>query len=494
MRSVTLFLFVGLTSCVGGELAGGVDGGPSPGNGNDGECSPGERRCLGDSKTQRCSDAGQWSVPRNCVNGRCNEGVCTRSCEGACTPGQSQCTPSGLQTCARGATDCASWSPPVPCRGGDVCPEGGVSCVPERCQNQCENGALRCNGVAEYSECIQVGECTRWSDNQQCRASEVCSSGRCQPEGVECRDACVDGTFSCVDRSTFTRCSRQANGCLDYEASTACAGGQECDQESGRCEDVCPDPPRCRLIVERCFQGGVQICVPGFDGCPTWGAINSCPAGQTCEQAICLDSCQPQCQLGDRRCENDGVATCELINGCEDWGFPQACPGGRQCGGQGECIDACFDGAGMRPGDIESRECGVCGIEFRECQQGGQWGAWNECIELGACEPGEQRVCGRCGIQRCNQNCEWDPCQGEGICQPMDTEPCGECGVRECDNQCRWSECGNSNNDWRHCNECGWQFCLPDGQSYSDECAPQFDDACGEFGFCIVDGMCTVGV
>jgi len=459
---------------------GGAGGHSSPPPGA--ECNPGDRRCIGTTKTQVCSDEGQWSIPRGCINGVCQDGICTRSCEGSCTPASKRCSPEGVQVCDTDGNGCGAWGNPTPCREGEECVGGG--CQPQGCQSQCMAGTRRCIGANGYSECVMSGQCSEWSAGMQCAQGQSCSGGECQGSGEMCRDTCRAGGTTCLDRSSLQRCEQQPNGCLDYSAPEPCPLGQECSDPGG-CADVC-GPAQCRVDEERCFQGGVQICVEDRRGCAVWGAIRPCGAGLTCEQAACVDACMPECALGDRRCEGGGYQTCVPVNGCEGWGAIDRCPPTTECRGAGECGDSC------RPRDTEQRQCGGCGIEIRECGQAG-WGPWQGCVDVGMCAPGQVRECGNCGVQICDDTCTWEACQGGDGCAPGTTEACGECGERQCNAQCDWDACGNSNNLWRSCLDCGWEFCCPDGD-WCNDCSGHFPENCGEFGICLESGICAFEV
>jgi len=477
-----------LTACAGGDLTGGSGSGGGAGGGGGGgnslppgaECNPTERRCIGTTKTQVCSDDGKWSIPRGCVNGVCADGICTRSCEGACTPASKRCSPEGVQSCTRDGNGCGAWGEPSACPEGQECVGGG--CQPQSCQSQCMAGMRRCIGANGYSECVVAGQCAEWSAGMQCPDGQSCSGGECQGSGEMCRDTCSEGGVTCSNARSFQRCQRQPSGCLDYSVPENCPAGQQC-AEPGGCADVC-GPPQCRVNEERCFQGGVQICVEDRRGCAVWGAIRPCGPGMACDGGVCIESCTPECVEGERRCEGGGYQSCGRVNGCPVWGAIDRCPPGTQCAGAGECGESC------RPGDFEQRLCGVCGIQSRDCD-GENWGAWQGCVEVGECSPGEERQCGNCGVQVCDNQCDWGACAGGGACAPGSTEECGECGVRQCDDQCAWGACGNSDNAWRNCRDCGWEFCCPEGD-WCGDCRGRFPENCGEFGICFDNGVCGI--
>ena len=294
---------------------------------------------------------------------------------------------------------------------------------------------------------------------QPCGPGQICSAGQCQAAGETCRDSCREGATSCVDDRRFQACSRQASGCLDYGSPQLCPDGQRCSEGSG-CQDACAG-------LDSCSQKGKADALEAKSNCarrPPWaagfGVRFAIAHRDRAEGTQCVDACNPECDLGTQRCADGGVQVCENFNGCPAWSQVNACPQGTACSGNGECR-ACS------AGETDWQDCGLCGFQVRECVNG-VWGEWGFCDEFGICRPGAVEVCGNCGTRTCNQACEWSDCENEGPCEAGATEACGECGVRECGAQCNWGACGNSNNNFRDCEECGWEWCCPDGNWCND--------------------------
>lgn len=73
----------------------------------------------------------------------------------------------------------------------------------------------------------------------------------------------------------------------------------------------------------------------------------------------------------------------------------------------------------------ESRACGMCGVQTRDCA-GGEWQAWGACEDEGECSPGahDSRGCGVGGIEArvCSDVCAWG---AFGACEGMVTDDDG---------------------------------------------------------------------
>lgn len=463
-----LLLLVGLAGCATGDA--------DPLRLDDGRpCEPGERRCVARA-TQTCGPDGLWGVPQGCRSGEgCAEGVCALACQG-CTVGEQRCAPEGLQRCVAAEGGCGAWSPPEACGEGGRCIEG--VCVTD-CPAACEPGSRRCLGADAYNICVG-GACPEWAPAEQCPPGEVCSGGLCADPGA-CTDQCQDGARGCLDAETEVRCVQvDPAACLDWGEPTTCPERTRCRAGSG-CVEACVDEG-CVAGSWRCTDGGRQRCVVVEPGCHLWGAIEACVGGTTCEDGACVEAaCEDTCLEGQRRCGEGGVETCVRDADCTLWSDAVACPGDTQCAGAGEC-GVCA------PDATESRPCGNCGTQTRTCGADGQWGEWSACEGGGACQPGARDACGNCGTRTCTAECTWGACQGAGPCAPGQTGDCGQCGMRTCNGQCQWGGCNNGDGTtWRRCNQCGWQFCCPNGDWCN--CAAHFPDACGG-AQCVGAGTC----
>jgi hypothetical protein len=471
-------------------------------------CRPGDRRCD-DGTAQFCDERGRWSVPEICPNGTaCVNGTCRSACGDACRPGESRCSPDGPQVCERSADGaCGQWGAPTPCAIGEGCLEGVCR---SRCAVDCEAGQTRCVGPDAFVTCDVSQACPRWVDWTGCPPDpeggvQVCTGGVCHSAG-SCADQCRESESVCLTEVQSQVCTRTAEGCLDWAAPLDCPATQRCRAGTG-CGAVCED--ECALDAARCEGGGRQVCVRGQDGCTAWGAITPC--GGACVEGECAEVCQSECQAGVVRCgPGGGVQTCEAAGDCARWGAESACPDAQQCAGMGVC-GVCEVGA------TESQGCGNCGTQTRTCGADGQWTPWGECAAQGectagseeacgrcgvrrcdaachwggceaegVCNPGEQRACGNCGHESCNGQCQWGGCEGQGVCSPGQTGDCNQCGHRSCTGQCTWDGCNNGDGTlFRRCNDCGWQFCCPNGDWCN--CAAHY--ACNS-GSCVGAGVC----
>ncbi len=109
--------------------------------------------------------------------------------------------------------------------------------------------------------------------------------------------------------------------------------------------------------------------------------------------------------------------------------------------------------AGCDPGAIEVQPCGNCGNRRRECGDDSDWGVFGECMGVGPCAQGDERmeVCGLCGreAQSCDEACQWvrGECVAQGECGPgaEDAQECPDDGgvrVRMCTEECAWGPYG----------------------------------------------------
>ncbi|MBU1239154.1 hypothetical protein KJ865_05535 [Myxococcota bacterium] len=93
--------------------------------------------------------------------------------------------------------------------------------------------------------------------------------------------------------------------------------------------------------------------------------------------------CTSACDEGTQMCLADGTWT--------------ACTAETTC----ECTE---------PGGIREHECGNCGWGYQHCGSDYQWGMVDECLDQGACRPGEESE------QECTDICQWEDlvaCTGE---------------------------------------------------------------------------------
>ncbi|MFC1768695.1 NBR1-Ig-like domain-containing protein [Nanoarchaeota archaeon] len=157
--------------------------------------------------------------------------------------------------------------------------------------------------------------------------------------------------------------------------------------------------------------------------------------------------------------------------------------GDDDCNGPETCVTCPVDCGRCEcdPGDSQTRDCGNCGWQWRDCLPWGEWDDWSHCVDEGSCSPGDwdSRNCGNCGRQdrQCGSNCEWrswGSCYDQGDCSPGDsqTRDCGWCGEqsRTCRNNCQWRSWGDCENQGE---------CAP-GSSQTRDCNTGIPGICAE--------------
>jgi hypothetical protein len=271
--------------------------------------------------------------------------------------------------------------------------------------------------------------------------------------------------------------SRDGRGCVPNERRCSNDGTQTCGPDGlwqrvaacpgacqgGICVDRCQD--ECRLGERRCVDAGAQICIEGAFGCSAWNEPDPCIGG-----AICLDGrCRPggcgsPCAVGERRCASP-ASFAECVNlECASWVGPEACPAGTMCSGGacvggGMCTDQCRDGAIVCRGQRQVQRCvrapnGCLDYSDGEtCPDGMVCQAGEGCVR-----PCETNTC-EVGTTRCfeggQQTCVRD---AMGCVSWSEVESClqnEQCTRGACRAPCE-SECGVST---RRCVEGGYQVC-----------------------------------
>lgn len=221
-------------------------------------CSPGETRCLDQSRPQTCAEDGaSWLDGRACPPG----GVCnpaTGDCELTCTSGDAFCaTSSSVYVCTDEGyyeeNDCAE-STPV-CGAGDTCA-------------LCELGVVRCLDDENMAVCGEDG--MRWLESR-CSRGTRCWGASCLPCGTGCLGtslvlgcpsdgapaplACAEGEI-CVEGQGCVACLSGDRRCLDERQPQVCNE----DASAWLSESPCGDDEICR-------SGACEPCVTGDGWC-----------------------------------------------------------------------------------------------------------------------------------------------------------------------------------------------------------------------------------
>jgi hypothetical protein len=278
---------------------------------------------------------------------------------------------------------------------------------------------------------------------------------------------------------------------------------QEADRSSRHVETLLMSHRSCVLAVASICAALACSCHGGFDRTPCEGvtcsghgrcfesgddALCMCDEGYAPDQLECVPDgvdgdadddadadLEPDADpVEDSDLEPDGDAdeeidaSQEVCNGVDDDGDGQvdeglvggpcetACGVGvGQCeGGTWECSvpDACEC---TPAGSTETRACGRCGSQSRECLESLTWGGWGTCDGEGDCMPGDVSSggCDQCSQQVCAEDCRWGACTliSGNECEYRDGTNyrcCGVDRVQYCAFGCFWWPCSD-------CTTCG---------------------------------------
>ena len=241
-------------ACQSGEQC--ANGSCSPSTTCSNDCSPmGAAQCDVSGGTRSCGnfDADaclEWSTVTACGRTEaCSGGTCTSVCTDECALATSTCSSTTqVRTCGNTDPDpCYELSAPVNCLPTENCTNNACSA----CTNECPAmGDRECSG-AGFRSCgnFDTDSCFEWSTVSTCQAGEVCMTGTC---GLPCTDECSSsGATRCMGSLVQTCGNSDADSCLEWSASVACAGGGTCTA------NVCQaaNAPEVRLITP---QGTVQ--------------------------------------------------------------------------------------------------------------------------------------------------------------------------------------------------------------------------------------------
>lgn len=165
-------------------------------------------------------------------------------------------------------------------------------------------------------------------------------------------------------------------------------------------------------------------------------------------------------------------------------------------------------GLSCSAGEVETLDCGNCGVQTRTCVDDG-WGDWTECHNEGVCGLGEEITvqCEMCAIRvdTCSDTCQWvaGVCDGGGACEPdsIDDNGCAGATRRICDDTCAWGECfgneceegdsqvcysgpaategvGACASGLRTCSDGIWGSCMGQNLPVAENCGDGWDNDC----------------
>ncbi len=257
------------------------------------ECAEGVAQCTdgnlariecGQFDADPCSDLGQ---PERCDEGDlCSGGVCraVEQCEDECAAEARRCVANGFQVCTE-VEGCMLWGEQRACPEAQGCVDG--QCVDDPVDECPGEDAVRCDGNAVLT-CgnFDADPTLEWSPPQACEAGQSCSNGVCADVEM-CEDECEMGAVRCQGGGTQLCGEGDADDCLDWEAVTPCLAGDACSDGACRAIENCQD--ECDIGVAECVMGGVRSCGDfDADDCNDWSAPVACPAEQICLGGGCM--------------------------------------------------------------------------------------------------------------------------------------------------------------------------------------------------------------
>jgi hypothetical protein len=254
---------------------------------------------------------------------------------------------------------------------------------------------------------------TPCASDASCRGGEVCRSGLCR-EACGPNDPCEGELTACepVERICVGCVSTGDCGpnevCIDQACSffcssdAACAGGERCNAETGRCEAIgCTSDRECqggfRCADGLCVPIGDPVCTPLAARCDGNTLLVCAADGSAEERLDCGDSaacriedstgsCAPiLCNPGEPFCSDDVT-----VSACDDTGTGIV---SLPCGVGETCRDGACVASTCTPG---ARTC--IGGDAYQCDASGEFAPLDNCTatetcEAGACVPIE----GSCG-------------------------------------------------------------------------------------------------
>ncbi|HUB06006.1 MAG TPA: hypothetical protein VMB50_03350 [Myxococcales bacterium] len=410
-------------------------------------------------------DAGEYGTccSGSCVNTQSDDANCGNcgiacptgsSCQGYCQTDAGVFASCGGATCPPGTTCTGDFQCLPPCRADSE----GLTCGTDA-----GSYGICCSGtcVDEVASATNCGGC-----GIACGAGQVCQDGTCLAEATCSPNApcpladgqigtCCNG--SCVDTlSDSLNCYGCGRGC---RAGASCVTGVGCELDGGTAQGFCAQDQDCPAglicVQEWCVPpsctetNGGSYCPRDAGGSLTVGLccgdcidfssdpLNcgncgwACPAGSTCQDYQCQQSCSASaaCPAG-YACDNGSY--CTPVD-CSVSADNEACslgPGtfGRCCGGA--CVDT----------NSDTGNCGYCGLACPTgfCSYGFCYESQPPSACAMSCAPGTVCMGSQCIGSICGGNSTClarDGAQGlccdDGSCADLlsDSANCGECGI-----------------------------------------------------------------
>lgn len=242
----------------------------------------------------------------------------------------------GTEICAQDEEGCLYWAADEGCGENQDCvlDDGEPTC---ECDNDCDSeGDTVCAG-SEIRECFEDEDgCFYEEAITDCRETDqICSDEGGTPECIGCtEDRCdTNGEMRCNDDNAIEECTRQDDGCLDWEEVETCGEAAECIEDDGDadcvalCEDLCDEEDATQCNGDE----ALETCLEQDDGCLDWEVTDACDDdGDYCDAtgdvALCA-ACENECDtVGATQCNTTMIETCTADeNGCLAWADPSDC-------------------------------------------------------------------------------------------------------------------------------------------------------------------------
>ena len=274
------------------------------------------------------------------------------------------------------------------------------------CDNPCTENERECRDNAVWAcQKQEDAECPAWQKIETCGEGSICdvASHTCKADDVvvdPCANPCTENERECRDNAIWA-CQKEGAECPSWRHIAQCGEGTQCDIATHTCQSDCSvtcDPE----AQMRCHGNALQTCVTDENGCGTWEVLEECE--ETCDSATlqCEQSCKSACTVGDKKCVDDGIATCEDAdgNGCGVWGDAVACGDGKECKTDPvECIVACTS-------ECKAGEEQVLATQYKVCSDSNGQGCMKWELQT-KCKQGEylDKDTKECKAV-CGKNCE----------------------------------------------------------------------------------------
>ncbi|MDP3501055.1 MAG: CARDB domain-containing protein [Myxococcales bacterium] len=414
----------------------------------------------------RCNASGQCSYVNNTLscddglfcttNDRCSNGSCAASLPRDCSSLTGSCTTGSCDETANACVrtprnEAGTCSDGLFCTVNDVCTAGQCVGVPRDCSSltgACSTGS--CNELTDQCVATPTNEGTSCNDTSVCTITDVCRSGTCVGQPLDCSSltqGCVRGVCDAMTGQCTTAPLADGSSCEDGAFCTA--------QDSCRAGVCQPGPPR-TCPSTTCASG---VCDEALNVCGT-APINeggTCDDGQFCTvNEVCTTG---QCVGASRNCSSlGGACTTGTCNESTDRCVATPTNEGMTCDDGSPCTttDVCRSGAcSGRAVDCSSLTggCGrgVCDPMTGQCVSApvadgtscsdGAFCTVQDTCRAGVCQPGPSRSCP-------STSCATGVCdEAQDTCGAMPTNEGGACNDgRFCTSQdaCRSGACVGS--------------------------------------------------